>query len=106
MRLSYANKRTLVTYDLDEKIAFEQAFIERRRVITNELAEETSPVEYEPEVEQKLITQEIERLNTVIWNCKNTLRFSQDLPNIVLKETKRMEESHEKISYLTEKITS
>lgn len=105
MKLTYSTKHQFVTYDVVAKVAFTQDFIERRKVITNEVNEETTtPTAYDDTIEQSLITKEIERLTTVIWNCKNTLRFSQDQSNIVLKEQKRMEESAEKIEFLTKLI--
>jgi len=100
MKLSYANKHTFVTYDVVAKVAFEQEFIERRKVITNELKEEHITVNYDESIANDLIHKEIDRLTTVIWNCKNTIRFSQDQEKIVRIETKRMHDSAEKIEFL------
>ena len=100
MKLTFSKNKHLVTYDIVAKTAFAQEFVERRKVMTNELNEEKVPAEYEEAIEQKLIVNEIEKLTNIIWNCKNTLRFSQDVPKIVSVETKRMSDSHEKIKFL------
>lgn len=100
MKLSYSEKTFKVTYDVVAKEATMQTFVERRKVITNELNEDTTTVPYIEKVEQELIKGEIDRLTTMIWNCKNTLRFSQDNTSIIDRETKRMSDSHDKIDFL------